>query len=183
MTDDIDVDACAVNALQRSAPGAELPYRMDAYLQAANYLWFRQPYPCDNPLLKRALALSDVKSLGLGHWCTTPGQLLIYVQLNRGIVRCGLDMFYVPGSGPWPGEPAWVAPPPGVDPRRPGSSAIRSATRSRLLWPLIVLRSPKEWIGPKMVDGVKIEGTFLSHQVPLLVDAQLQAGGIVWCGQ
>ncbi len=38
-------------------------------------------------------------------------------------------------------------------------------------WPMIVLKSPKGWTGPKFVDGVPIEGTFRSHQVPLLVDA------------
>lgn len=34
-------------------------------------------------------------------------------------------------------------------------------------WPMIVLQSPKGWTGPKLVDGVKIEGTFHSHQVPI----------------
>ncbi len=34
-------------------------------------------------------------------------------------------------------------------------------------WPMIVLRTPKGWTGPKMVDGLKIEGTFRAHQVPL----------------
>ncbi|MEO8697572.1 MAG: phosphoketolase family protein [Acidimicrobiales bacterium] len=38
-------------------------------------------------------------------------------------------------------------------------------------WPMIVLRSPKGWTGPKVVDGLAIEGTFRAHQVPLLVDA------------
>lgn len=38
-------------------------------------------------------------------------------------------------------------------------------------WPLIVLKSPKGWTGPKIVDGLKIEGTFRSHQVPILVNA------------
>ena len=37
-------------------------------------------------------------------------------------------------------------------------------------WPMIVLRSPKGWTGPKTVDGLKVEGTFRAHQVPLLVD-------------
>ena len=36
---------------------------------------------------------------------------------------------------------------------------------------MIVLRSPKGWTGPKVVDGLAIEGTFRSHQVPLVVDA------------
>jgi xylulose-5-phosphate/fructose-6-phosphate phosphoketolase len=35
---------------------------------------------------------------------------------------------------------------------------------------MIVLRSPKGWTGPKFVDGLQIEGTFRSHQVPLIVD-------------
>jgi xylulose-5-phosphate/fructose-6-phosphate phosphoketolase len=34
-------------------------------------------------------------------------------------------------------------------------------------WPMIVLRSPKGWTGPAVVDGVQIEGTFRAHQVPL----------------
>ena len=34
-------------------------------------------------------------------------------------------------------------------------------------WPMIILRSPKGWTGPKMVDGLEIEGTFRSHQVPV----------------
>jgi xylulose-5-phosphate/fructose-6-phosphate phosphoketolase len=34
-------------------------------------------------------------------------------------------------------------------------------------WPAIVLRTPKGWTGPKVVDGVPIEGTFRAHQVPL----------------
>jgi xylulose-5-phosphate/fructose-6-phosphate phosphoketolase len=34
-------------------------------------------------------------------------------------------------------------------------------------WPMIVLKSPKGWTGPKWVDGLQIEGTFRAHQVPL----------------
>jgi xylulose-5-phosphate/fructose-6-phosphate phosphoketolase len=52
---------------------------------------------------------------------------------------------------------------------------IQNAARAtdnlaRPRWPMIVLRSPKGWTGPKMVDGLQIEGTFRSHQVPMLVD-------------
>lgn len=39
-------------------------------------------------------------------------------------------------------------------------------------WPMIVLKSPKGWTGPKVVDGLQIEGTFRAHQVPILVDAK-----------
>ncbi len=38
-------------------------------------------------------------------------------------------------------------------------------------WPMIVLKSPKGWTGPKVVDGLQIEGTFRAHQIPLLVDS------------
>lgn len=38
-------------------------------------------------------------------------------------------------------------------------------------WPMIILKTPKGWTGPKEVDGLKIEGTFRAHQVPLPVSA------------
>ena len=47
-----------------------------------------------------------------------------------------------------------------TNPTRPGDP-----TRPR--WPMIVLRTPKGWTGPKEVDGVPVEGTFRAHQVPL----------------
>jgi xylulose-5-phosphate/fructose-6-phosphate phosphoketolase len=37
----------------------------------------------------------------------------------------------------------------------------------RPIWPMLVLRTPKGWTGPKEVDGIQIEGTFRAHQVPL----------------
>ncbi len=39
--------------------------------------------------------------------------------------------------------------------------------RQRPQWPMIVLRTPKGWTGPKVVDGKPVEGTFRAHQVPL----------------
>ncbi len=41
------------------------------------------------------------------------------------------------------------------------------STREAPRWPAIVLRTPKGWTGPRVVDGVQVEGTFHSHQVPL----------------
>ena len=41
---------------------------------------------------------------------------------------------------------------------------------SRPIYPMIILKTPKGWTGPKIVDGKMIEGSFRSHQVPLLVD-------------
>jgi xylulose-5-phosphate/fructose-6-phosphate phosphoketolase len=307
----------------------DLLHRMDAYWRAANYVSVGQLYLYDNPLLRRPLALSDVKPLVVGHWGTTPGQNFIYVHLNRVIKEFDLDMFYV--AGPGHGGPALVGNtylegtysevypdvsqdeaglkklftqfsfPGGISshvaPTTPGSiheggelgyslshafgaafdnpglivacvigdgeaetgplatswqsnkfldpvsdgavlpilhlngykisnptvlarigdaelsqflqgcgwdphfveghepaemhqlmagtlaaaiedirriqrdaRATGDATRPR--WPMIVLKSPKGWTGPKVVDGLPVEGTFRSHQVPLLVDAE-----------
>ncbi|MEO7755755.1 MAG: phosphoketolase family protein, partial [Dokdonella sp.] len=80
---------------------------IDAYWRAANYLSVGQMYLRDNPLLRRPLALSDIKPMLLGHWGTTPGQNFIYAHLNRVIRKHDLDMIYV--SGPGHGGPAVVA--------------------------------------------------------------------------
>ncbi len=85
----------------------ELLELIDRYWRAANYLSVGQIYLCDNPLLRRPLALTDVKHMLLGHWGTTPGQNFIYAHLNRVIKQYDLDMIYV--SGPGHGGPAVVA--------------------------------------------------------------------------
>ena len=52
----------------------------------------------------------------------------------------------------------------------------RSKGSSRLpVWPMIILRSPKGWTGPKFVDGKPVEGTWRAHQVPV-ADLAAQAG-------
>ena len=45
--------------------------------------------------------------------------------------------------------------------------AREKQNRQRPRWPMIILRTPKGWTGPKEVDGQKIEGTWRSHQVPI----------------
>ena len=45
--------------------------------------------------------------------------------------------------------------------------ARKHGFKQRPRWPMIVLRSPKGWTGPKVVDGKRTEGTFRSHQVPM----------------
>ena len=40
----------------------------------------------------------------------------------------------------------------------------------RPFWPMIVLRTPKGWTGPKVVDGLQIENTFRAHQVPITME-------------
>jgi xylulose-5-phosphate/fructose-6-phosphate phosphoketolase len=49
--------------------------------------------------------------------------------------------------------------------------ARQHGQRERPRWPMIVLRSPKGWTGPKVVDGLPVEGTFRAHQVPIAVSA------------
>ena len=46
-------------------------------------------------------------------------------------------------------------------------SARSHGFSERPAWPMIVLRTPKGWTGPKVVDGKPVEGTFRAHQVPL----------------
>ena len=45
-------------------------------------------------------------------------------------------------------------------------------TLDRAIYPMIILKTPKGWTGPKIVDGKKVEDSFRSHQVPLLVDEE-----------
>jgi xylulose-5-phosphate/fructose-6-phosphate phosphoketolase len=46
-------------------------------------------------------------------------------------------------------------------------AAREAGDDSRPQWPMIVLRTPKGWTGPKEVDGLPVEGTWRSHQVPV----------------
>ena len=46
--------------------------------------------------------------------------------------------------------------------------AGEAAGADRPKWPMIVLRSPKGWTGPKVVDGHKVEGSWRAHQIPIL---------------
>jgi len=49
--------------------------------------------------------------------------------------------------------------------QRLARSGVEASTRPR--WPMIALRTPKGWTGPAEVDGLPVEGTWRSHQVPL----------------
>lgn len=50
--------------------------------------------------------------------------------------------------------------------------AAAAGDTKRPVWPMIVLRTPKGWTGPKEVGGKKIEGTFRAHQVPIVVNKE-----------
>jgi xylulose-5-phosphate/fructose-6-phosphate phosphoketolase len=51
--------------------------------------------------------------------------------------------------------------------RAMGTAESEPSEAARARWPMIVLRTPKGWTGPKVVDGLPAEGSFRSHQVPL----------------
>jgi xylulose-5-phosphate/fructose-6-phosphate phosphoketolase len=89
-------------------------------------------------------------------------------QLLRG---CGWEPHFVEGSVP---ERMHRAMAQTLDEVVAQIRAIQQAARQQAVterprWPMIVLRSPKGWTGPKRVDGVPNEGTFHAHQVPLSV--------------
>ncbi len=46
-------------------------------------------------------------------------------------------------------------------------NALQNKNAERPCWPMIIFKSPKGWTGPRIVDGLQIEGTFRAHQVPL----------------
>ncbi|HYM98074.1 MAG TPA: phosphoketolase family protein, partial [Candidatus Sulfotelmatobacter sp.] len=51
--------------------------------------------------------------------------------------------------------------------RRIQQAARAEGAVTRPRWPMIVLKTPKGWTGPKVVDGQQVEGTFRAHQVPV----------------
>jgi xylulose-5-phosphate/fructose-6-phosphate phosphoketolase len=94
-------------------------------------------------------------------------------ELDQFLRGCGWDPHYVEGDDPQDMHERMATV---LDETIEGIRAIQRTARTatavtRPRWPMIVLRSPKGWTGPKVVDGLRIEGTFRSHQVPLLVDA------------
>jgi xylulose-5-phosphate/fructose-6-phosphate phosphoketolase len=87
-------------------------------------------------------------------------------QLLRG---CGWEPYFVEGDDPRAVHPQMAATLDAVVERIRGIQQAARAKRStdRPSWPMIVLQTPKGWTGPRMVDGLRIEGTFRAHQVPL----------------
>jgi xylulose-5-phosphate/fructose-6-phosphate phosphoketolase len=88
------------------------------------------------------------------------------VQLYTGR---GYSVYFVEGDNPEDAHQEFAA---ALDQSYAGIRAIQEDARKNGLrgtpkWPMIVLRTPKGWTGPKEIDGVPIEGTFRAHQVPL----------------
>jgi xylulose-5-phosphate/fructose-6-phosphate phosphoketolase len=89
-------------------------------------------------------------------------------QLLRLFQGFGYEPYFVEGSDPTPTHAAMAAT---LDIVVDRIREIRAGTQAdglaRPPWPMIVLRTPKGWTGPKEVDGLKTEGFWRSHQVPL----------------
>jgi xylulose-5-phosphate/fructose-6-phosphate phosphoketolase len=87
----------------------------------------------------------------------------------------GYKPYFVEGHGPEPMHQLMAAT---LDTVIEEIHTIQNEARTRrshglAVWPMIVLRTPKGWTGPKFVDGKPVEGTWRAHQVPV-TDFQLK---------
>lgn len=92
-----------------------------------------------------------------------------YKELEQYLRGCGHDPVLVEGDDPELMHQQMAAAMDDVIARikRIQAKARSGATVTRPHWPMIVLRTLKGWTGPEEVDGVPVEGTWRSHQVPL----------------
>ena len=105
-------------------------------------------YKINNPTLLARISHEELDALFRGygwtpHFVEGDDPLVMHRQMADTIERCVLDI------------------------RRIQAAARRRGEAQRARWPMIVLRSPKGWTGPKKVDGHVVEGYWRAHQVPL----------------
>jgi xylulose-5-phosphate/fructose-6-phosphate phosphoketolase len=95
-------------------------------------------------------------------------------ELDQFLRGCGWTPYFVEGHEPAAMHQLMASAIDAVigEIREIQRAAREGDATARPRWPMIVLRSPKGWTGPKVVDGLQVEGTFRAHQVPLLVDAE-----------
>ena len=87
----------------------------------------------------------------------------------KHIAGCGYDVHFVEGENPMHMHQVFAET---LDTcyakiRMYQEDARKHGFTKRPSWPAIILRTPKGWTGPKVVDGIQIEGTFRAHQVPV----------------
>ncbi|MFL5348196.1 MAG: phosphoketolase [Hyalangium sp.] len=89
-------------------------------------------------------------------------------ELESLFVGYGYKPYFVEGSDPalMHQKMAWTLEHAVEEIRDLQREARRSGTATRPRWPMIVLRAPKGWTGPKEMEGHKLEGFWRSHQVP-----------------
>ncbi len=92
-------------------------------------------------------------------------------ELDAFLRGCGWEPFYVSGDDPMIMHEAMATVMDVVIEKIKNiqKEARKKKETGRAIWPMIVLRTPKGWTGPKEVDGKIIEGSFRAHQIPLEV--------------
>ena len=93
-------------------------------------------------------------------------------ELESFFHGCGWKPYFVEGDDPMTMHKLMAE---AVDKCIEEIKAIQKAAREegkteRPFWPMIVLRTPKGWTGPKVVDGERVEGSFRAHQVPVTME-------------
>ena len=93
-------------------------------------------------------------------------------ELESFFVGCGWEPIFVEGDDPMTMHKLMAE---AMDTAIEKIKAIQDHARKnndpeRPKWPMIVLRTPKGWTGPKVVDGQQIEGSFRAHQVPITME-------------
>ncbi len=98
-------------------------------------------------------------------------------ELNSLFIGYGYKPYFVEGSDPEAMHQLMAATLDAVidEIKEIQHDARAKGARKRASWPMIILRSPKGWTGPKEVDGLKTEGYWRSHQVPFAQMAQKPA--------
>src|SRR6476661_5773099 len=89
-------------------------------------------------------------------------------ELEALFIGCGYTPYFVEGDEPMPMHQKMAATMErAIREIQTHQKAARDSKKpSRPRWPMIVLRSPKGWTGPKEIKGHKVEGSWRSHQVP-----------------
>ncbi len=105
-------------------------------------------YKIDNPTLLARIGRDELDHLMRGygwvpHFVEGDEPMAMHRQMTATLERCLADI------------------------RAIQQDARASGQARRAHWPMIVLRSPKGWTGPKTVDGHRVEGSWRAHQVPL----------------
>ncbi len=96
---------------------------------------------------------------------------ITHEELEQFLRGCGWTPYFVEGSDPAEMHPkmAEVLDTCITEILEYQRRAREEGVDQRPRWPMIVLRTPKGWTGPKVVDGKKIEGSFRAHQVPIQI--------------
>ena len=103
---------------------------------------------------------------------TTVFSRIPHEELESFFVGCGWEPIFVEGDDPMTMHKLMAE---AMDTAIEKIKAIQDHARKnndpeRPKWPMIVLRTPKGWTGPKVVDGQQIEGSFRAHQVPISME-------------